>query len=294
MSLDDIDTIGVVGAGQMGSGIAQVAAQNGYDVILRDIKSDFVDRGLTRIEDSLGRFVRKEAITDDEANAALDRVTGTTEVADLADADYVVEAIVEDEDAKTSLFKDLDQVTDDDVILTSNTSSIPITTLASATDRPDKVAGMHFFNPVPMMDLVEAIRAHDTSDETADTVLALARDLGKDPVEVEDYPGFVSNRVLMPMLNEAMFAVHEGVADVEGIDQIMQMGMNHPMGPLELADFIGLDTCLHILEVLQDGFGDPKYRPCPLLVQKVEAGHLGKKTGKGFYVWGEGKKAGPA
>jgi 3-hydroxybutyryl-CoA dehydrogenase len=294
MSLEDIDAIGVVGAGQMGSGIAQVAASTGYDVVLRDIKRELVDEGLASIEGSLSRFVEKGAIDEEEKTEIFDRIEPTTEIEDLRDVDYAIEAVVEDEDVKTSVFGDLDQVTDDDAILTTNTSSIPITKVAAATDRPDKVAGMHFFNPVPVMDLVEVIRGHDTTNATAETVIALARDLGKDPVEVEDFPGFVSNRILMPMLNEAMFALHEGVADAEAIDQVMRMGMNHPMGPLELADFVGLDTCLHILDVLRDGYGDPKYRPAPILKQKVEAGHLGKKTGRGFYVWDEGEKVGPA
>jgi 3-hydroxybutyryl-CoA dehydrogenase len=294
MTLDEIDQIGVVGAGQMGAGIAQVAASTGYDVVLRDIKQGFLDDGLAAIEGSLSRFVSKGAIDDRERDEILDRIETTTEIEDLRDVDYAIEAVVEDGDVKTSVFADLDQVTDDDAVLTTNTSSIPITKLAAATDRPGQVAGMHFFNPVPVMDLVEVIRGHDTTNATAETVIELARDLGKDPVEVEDFPGFVSNRVLMPMLNEAMFALHEGVADAEAIDQVMRMGMNHPMGPLELADFVGLDTCLHVLDVLQDGFGDPKYRPAPILKQKVEAGHLGKKTGRGFYVWDEGEKVGPA
>ncbi|PSG98387.1 3-hydroxybutyryl-CoA dehydrogenase [Thermoplasmatales archaeon SW_10_69_26] len=294
MSLDDIDTIGVVGAGQMGSGIAQIAASTGYDVVMRDIKQAFLDEGLSTIEGSLARFVERDAIDERERDEILARIETTTAIEEMREIDVAIEAVVEDEDVKTSVFADLDQVTDEHAILTTNTSSIPITTLASATDRPNQVAGMHFFNPVPVMDLVEVIRGHDTSNATAETVIALARDMGKDPVEVEDLPGFVSNRVLMPMLNEAMFALHEGVADAEAIDQVMRMGMNHPMGPLELADFVGLDTCLHILDVLRDGYGDPKYRPAPILKQKVEAGHLGKKTGRGFYVWDEGDKVAPA
>ena len=294
MSLDDIDTIGVVGAGQMGSGIAQIAASTGYDVVLRDVKQAFLDEGLSTIEGSLARFVERDAIDERERDEILARIETTTAIEEMREIDFAIEAVVEDEDIKTSVFADLDQVTDEHAILTTNTSSIPITTLASATDRPNQVAGMHFFNPVPVMDLVEVIRGHDTSNATAETVIALARDMGKDPVEVEDFPGFVSNRVLMPMVNEAMFALHEGVADAEAIDQVMRMGMNHPMGPLELADFVGLDTCLHILDVLRDGYGDPKYRPAPILKQKVEAGHLGKKTGRGFYVWDEGDKVAPA
>ncbi len=294
MNLDDISTIGVVGAGQMGAGIAQVAAVNGYDVILRDLKDEHVQRGLENIEGSLSRFVKKDAMSDEEAKEALGRIEATTDVEAFGDADIVVEAIIEDEAAKVGLFEDLDRVTGEGVILASNTSSIPITKLGAPTSRPENVIGMHFFNPVPLMKLVEVIRGHDTSDETTRTVLALAEALGKTPVEVHDFPGFASNRILMPMLNEAMFALHEGVGDAEAIDTVMKLGMNHPMGPLELADFIGLDTCLHILEVLQEGFGDPKYRPCPLLRQKVDAGHLGKKTGNGFYVWEGGKAQHPA
>lgn len=294
MNVDDITTVGVVGAGQMGSGIAQVAAVNGYDVILQDLKDEHVQAGLDSIEGSLSRLVEKEKLSEEEADAALARVAPTTQVEAFTDADIVVEAIIEDETAKVGLFKNLDQVTREDVILASNTSSIPITKLGAPTDRPENVIGMHFFNPVPLMRLVEVIRGHDTSDATTRTVLALAEDMGKSPVEVHDFPGFASNRILMPMLNEAIFALHEGVGDAGAIDTVMKLGMNHPMGPLELADFIGLDTCLHILEVLQDGFGDPKYRPCPLLKQKVDAGHLGKKTGQGFYVWEGGKAAKPA
>jgi 3-hydroxybutyryl-CoA dehydrogenase len=293
MNLDDVTTIGVVGAGQMGAGIAQVAAVSGYDVVLRDLKEEIVEQGLETIEGSLSRFAAKDQISDDEVEAALDRIETTTELADFTEADVVVEAIVEDEDAKTSVFKDLDRITHEDAILASNTSSIPITRLGAPTDRADQVIGMHFFNPVPLMGLVEVIRGHDTSDATTELVLGLARDLGKSPVEVEDLPGFASNRILMPMLNEAMFALHEGVADTEAIDQVMRMGMNHPMGPLELADYVGLDTCLHVVEVLHEGFGDSKYRPAPILKQKVDAGHLGRKTGKGFYVWEDGEAVEP-
>jgi 3-hydroxybutyryl-CoA dehydrogenase len=293
MNLDDVTTIGVVGAGQMGAGIAQVAAVSGYDVVLRDLKEEIVEQGLETIEGSLSRFAAKDQISDDEVEAALDRIETTTELADFTEADVVVEAIVEDEDAKTSVFKDLDRITHEDAILASNTSSIPITRLGAPTDRADQVIGMHFFNPVPLMGLIEVIRGHDTSDATTELVLGLARDLGKSPVEVEDLPGFASNRILMPMLNEAMFALHEGVADTEAVDQVMRMGMNHPMGPLELADYVGLDTCLHVVEVLHEGFGDSKYRPAPVLKQKVDAGHLGRKTGKGFYVWEDGEAVEP-
>ncbi len=294
MELDDVTTIGVVGAGQMGSGIAQVAAVNGYDVILRDLEQEYVRSGVSSIEDSLGRFVKKEKLSQEEADEAVGRIRATTDVEAFEQADVVVEAIIEDEEAKVDLFEQLDRVTPGHAILASNTSSIPITKLGAPTDRADQVIGMHFFNPVPLMDLVEVIRGHDTSDETTRTVIELAEDLEKEPVEVHDFPGFASNRILMPMLNEAMFALHEGVGDAEAIDTVMKLGMNHPMGPLELADFIGLDTCLHILEVLQDGFGDPKYRPCPLLRQKVDAGHLGKKTGEGFYVWEKGQATRPS
>ncbi len=289
-----IQTIGVVGAGQMGGGIAQVAAIAGYDVILRDIEEAYVEKGLEAIEGSLARFVKKDKLSQDEADQALGRIETTTDLAPFQAADIVIEAIIEDEDAKVELFEGLDETCRDDVVLASNTSSIPITTLAAATDRPEQVIGMHFFNPVPLMGLVEVIRGHDTSDGTTQTVLDLAEDLGKTPVEVHDFPGFVSNRVLMPMLNEAMFAYGEGVGGVEEVDTVMKLGMNHPMGPLELADYIGLDTCLAILEVLQDGFGDPKYRAAPILRKKVQAGHLGRKTGQGFYVWENGRKQGPA
>lgn len=288
-----IRTIGVVGAGQMGSGIAQVAAVAGYDVLLRDIKQEFVDQGLSTIEASLSKFAEKGKL-DEEVDAILERITGTIELDPFTQADIVIEAIVENAEIKEELFGKLDTITPDHTILASNTSSIPITQLAAVTDRPGQVIGMHFFNPVPLMKLVEVIRGHDTTDATTQTVMDLATDLGKTAVEVHDYPGFVSNRILMPMLNEAFFALHEGVGGVEEIDTVLKLGMNHPMGPLELADYVGLDTCLAILEVLQDGFGDPKYRPCPLLKQKVTAGHLGRKTGQGFYVWEGGKKQEPA
>jgi len=280
----------VVGAGQMGAGIAQVAAVAGLDVVLVDVKDEFVERGLATIRASLDKFVEKGKIEAAGRDAALHAIRATTKLEDASDADIVVEAIIEDADAKLSLFRDLDRITPDAAILASNTSSIPITQLAAATGRPSQVIGMHFFNPVPLMALVEVIRGHDTSDATAKAVVSLAKRLGKTPVEVRDFPGFVSNRVLMPMLNEAMFALHEGVGDAEAIDTVMKLGMNHPMGPLELADYVGLDTCLAILEVLYDGFGDPKYRACPLLRQKVHAGHFGRKTGRGFYVWEKGRK----
>ncbi len=285
MNLEDIDTIAVMGAGQMGGGIAQVAAQSGYQVILRDIDEDLVKRGLDAIRGNLDRAVKKDRLTPGERDSVLDRIRGTTAVADAADADVVIEAVVEDQGIKSQVFQDLHEVCPEETVFATNTSSIPITALASASGRPRRFIGMHFFNPVPVMQLVEVIRGEETPDELAELTVELAEAMGKTPVEVEDYPGFVSNRVLMPMINEAIFALHEGVATREAIDEVMKLGMNHPMGPLQLADFIGLDTCLHILEVLHDGFKDPKYRPCPLLVRKVQAGHLGKKSGRGFYSY---------
>ncbi len=281
-----IQKIAVIGAGQMGAGIAQVAAQAGYTVVLRDIKDEFVDKGIGGITKSLGKFVDKGKLAADERDAVLARITGTTDLNECKDCDLVIEAIVENADIKKTLFRELDSIVKKDGVFASNTSSIPITEMAAATTRADRFIGMHFMNPVPLMKLVEVIRGHDTSDEVRDLVFAAAATMGKTPVEVNDYPGFVSNRVLLPMLNEAMFAVHEGVATPQAVDTIMMLGMNHPMGPLQLADFIGLDTCLAIMEVLYDGFKDPKYRPCPLLVKKVQAGHLGRKTGQGFHTWG--------
>ncbi|MFS8641479.1 MAG: 3-hydroxybutyryl-CoA dehydrogenase, partial [Symbiobacteriaceae bacterium] len=277
----------VVGAGQMGSGIAQVAAQAGLQVWLRDLEPRFVERGLGVIEKNLARDVAKGRRTEEEKAAILGRITGTTELAPAAECDLIIEAIVEDLDAKLSLFRELDGICPEATIFASNTSSLPITRLAAATRRPDRFIGMHFMNPVPVMKLVEVIRGLATSDETYATIRSLAEAMGKTPVEVNDFPGFVSNRVLLPMLNEAMFCVYEGIAGVEEVDTVMKLGMNHPMGPLTLADFIGLDTCLAILNVLYEGFKDPKYRPCPLLVQLVQAGHLGRKTGRGFYIYDE-------
>jgi 3-hydroxybutyryl-CoA dehydrogenase len=273
----------------MGAGIAQVAAQAGFAVVMRDIETRFTDKGMDTIRKSLDKLVEKGKMTAAERDATLGRIAPTTDMKAAADADLVIEAIVENLDLKRKLFKDLDAIVKGDAVFASNTSSIPITELAAATKRPRQFIGMHFMNPVPLMQLVEVIRGYETTDATTRTVLDVARAMGKTPVQCEDYPGFVSNRVLLPMLNEAMFAVHEGVAEVEAVDQIMHLGMNHPMGPLMLADFIGLDTCLAILNVLHDGFKDPKYRPCPLLVKMVQAGHLGKKTGKGFYDWTSGK-----
>ena len=277
--------IGVVGAGTMGNGIAQVFAQAGFDVRLVDASSGALDRARATIEKSLSKLVEKGRLAPDERDAALSHLTTGVNIDALSDADYVVEAIFEDAQAKREIFARLDQLTRPDVILSSNTSSISITTLGAATNRPDRVLGMHFMNPVPLMALVELIRGQATSAQTMMTATELCIRLNKTAVEAADYPGFIANRVLMPMINEAIYALMEGVGTAEAIDTVMKLGMNHPMGPLTLADFIGLDVCLAILEVLHDGLGDPKYRPCPLLRRMVAAGHLGRKSGQGFYKY---------
>lgn len=275
----------VIGAGQMGSGIAQVAAQAGLQVILNDLKPEFVEKGLAGIKKNLSRDVEKGRKTQEEVNAILGRLTASTDVTDAKDVDFVVEAIVENMGVKSELFKKLDEICPVHTILASNTSSLPITEIAAVTNRPEKVIGMHFMNPVPVMKLIEVIRGLATSDETYNMVEDLSKRMGKVPVEVNDFPGFVSNRILLPMINEAIYCVYEGVATPEAVDEVMKLGMNHPMGPLTLADFIGLDTCLYIMEVLHEGLGDSKYRPCPLLRKYVKAGWLGKKSGRGFYVY---------
>ena len=279
------EVFGVIGAGTMGNGIAQVAARAGFDVVMRDVGQEFLARGMTSIDKSLQRNVDKERLSKDEKRAIMGRIKTTTDIGALSEAVIVVEAVNEDLRVKTEVFRSLDEVTKTDAILASNTSSISITKLGAITKRPDKVIGMHFMNPVPVMKLVEVIRGAATSEETYEKTRALAEKLGKTPLECQDSPGFISNRVLMPMINEAIFALYEGVATRESIDGIMKMGMNHPMGPLTLADFIGLDVCLAIMNVLHDGFGDSKYRPCPLLKRYVDAGWLGKKTGRGFYEY---------
>jgi 3-hydroxybutyryl-CoA dehydrogenase len=279
-------SIGVVGAGQMGGGIAQVCAQRGYSVRLLDVSDDALQRGLATIGASLDRLIKKGVLSADERAPVLGRIVATTELDDLREVELVIEAATERRDLKFDLFRQLDALCPPATILASNTSSISITEIAAQTERPAQVIGMHFFNPVPIMGLVEIVRGQLTNDQTFHAIEVLAQELGKTPVAVSDFPGFVSNRILLPMINEAVFALYEGVAEAEAIDTVMKLGMNHPMGPLQLADFIGLDTCLAILEVLHDGLGDPKYRPCPLLRRMVAAGLLGKKAGRGFYDYG--------
>lgn len=280
-----VKVFGVIGAGQMGNGIAHVAAASGLEVIMNDVKQEFVDKGLKTIEKNLDRAVSKGKMTEDEKSGIMGRIKPSVDLKDFESADFVVEAIIESLDLKKQVFQRLDEVVAPGKVLASNTSSISITKLAACTKRPEKFIGMHFMNPVPIMKLVEVINGLATDQETTSLTVELSKKFGKIAVEAQDFPGFISNRVLMPMINEAIFALFEGVGTVEAIDEVMKLGMNHPMGPLTLADFIGLDTCLAILNVLYEGFGDPKYRPCPLLKKYVDAGFFGKKSGRGFYKY---------
>lgn len=280
-----IEKVLVIGAGQMGSGIAQVCAMSGYDVILHDLKDEFVQKGIQSISKNLNRQVEKGKISDEEKQNIVSRLTASTDIQNAAGVDLVIEAAIENMEIKSKLFTQLDEIAPKHAILATNTSSLPITEIAAATKRPEQVIGMHFMNPVPVMKLVEVIRGLATTDEVYRAIEDMAKKLSKVPVEVNDFPGFVANRILMPMINEAVYTLYEGVASKEDIDNVMKLGMNHPMGPLTLADFIGLDTCLYIMETLHEGFGDDKYRPCPLLRKYVKAGWLGKKTGRGFYEY---------
>ncbi len=281
----EINKFGVIGAGQMGNGIAQVAAVSGLDVVMSDIKEEYAESGRLTIAKNLTRLVEKGKLDQTAADASLERVKITADLGDMADVDFVVEAAVEREDLKFKIFQDLDRICAPEVILSTNTSSIPIGRIAAQTERPDKVIGMHFMNPVPVMKLVEVIRGLATSEETFTTTWSLCEKFGKTPAEANDFPGFIANRILMPMINEAVFCLYQNVGKAEDIDTVMKLGMNHPMGPLALADLIGLDTCLAIMETLYDGFKDSKYRPCPLLRKYVESGFLGRKSGKGFYEY---------
>lgn len=278
----NIKRIGVVGSGTMGTGIAQTAAVSGFNVILADVREEFLQHALKRIDKSLSKFIEKGRITE-KKEVLLERIHTTTHLSDLKDAHFLIEAVFEDFDVKKNVIQELDKLVPPEVIITSNTSSISITRLAALTNRPEKFMGMHFMNPVPLMTLVELIKGMATSDETFAAVKSVSEAMGKVPVEASDYPGFIANRILIPMINEAVFALMEGVGTAEAIDQVMKLGMNHPMGPLALADLIGLDVCLFIMEVLYDGFKDPKFRPCPLLKKMVDAGYLGRKSGRGFY-----------
>lgn len=284
-SVGDCMKIAVIGAGTMGNGIAQVCAMAGHEVIMRDIDQKFIDHAFSVVEKSLSKFVGKGRMSENEKKEVLSRIKGTLNMSDCKDAGFVIEAVIENMDLKKDVFREMDALLPHDVIFATNTSSLSVTEIAAVTSRPDKVIGMHFMNPVPLMKLVEIIRALQTSDNTAQKTTELTAQLGKTPVEANDYPGFISNRVLCPMINEAIFCLYEGIGTAEAIDTVMKLGMNHPMGPLALADLIGLDVVLAVMNVLYTGYKDSKYRPCPLLVKMVEAGHLGRKTGKGFYEY---------